>query len=123
MIYNTKVLLSAVVILLSSIACSIQKGGPVATTPVTTPVTTPTTVPATASPAPTIAATEADDQTAVVRAAVVNVRAKPGGEVVGQVEAGQEVTVLETDGDWVRIEGGWIWGGCLVGSTRGCEAK
>jgi uncharacterized protein YgiM (DUF1202 family) len=119
MIYNTKVLLSAVVILLSSIACSIQKGGPVATTPVTTP----TTVPATASPAPTIAATEADDQTAVVRAAVVNVRAKPGGEVVGQVEAGQEVTVLETDGDWVRIEGGWIWGGCLVGSTRGCEAK
>jgi uncharacterized protein YgiM (DUF1202 family) len=93
-----------------------------------TPEVSPTPPPsASPSPVPTLTATpratEAAADTAVVRAAVVNIRAIPGGAVVGQVEAGQEVTVLETDGDWVRIEGGWIWGGCLVGSEKGCEAR
>jgi uncharacterized protein YgiM (DUF1202 family) len=110
-----------IVLALSALACGQQIVTP-------TPQAT-STPPPSATPSPTLAptrpaATEAADvQTATVRAALVNVRASPGGEVVGQVEAGQEVTVLETDGDWVRIEGGWIWSGCLVGSEKGCEAR
>jgi uncharacterized protein YraI len=70
-----------------------------------------------------------DGQTAVVRAALVNVRSSPDGEVVGQVEAGQSVTVLgySDDGEWAQIEAaeisGWIFAGCLQGSSKGCTAK
>jgi uncharacterized protein YraI len=84
---------------------------------------------ATATPEPTVTATAADGQTAVVRAALVNVRSSPDGEVVGQVEAGQSVTVLgySDDGEWAQIEtaeiSGWIFSGCLQGSEKGCVAK
>jgi uncharacterized protein YgiM (DUF1202 family) len=121
--------MTRIVLALSVLALSILACGQYVPTVTPTPAVSETPSSPTPTPAPT--ATErprtteeaADVQTATVRAALVNVRANPGGEVIGQVEAGQEVTVLETDGDWVRIEGGWIWGGCLVGSDRGCEAR
>jgi hypothetical protein len=125
MIYNTKVLLSAVVILLSSLACSIQKGGSVATTPVTTPTTVPADAPtATATPR----ATEAAVDTAVVRAVSVNVRQIADGDPTGEyVYAGQSVVILQCVGDWCQIEepAGWVWRGCLSDNPDGlkCEAK
>jgi uncharacterized protein YgiM (DUF1202 family) len=118
-------ILAILAAILASSACVLSAAQvPTATPTVSPPPASPTPTPApTATERPRTTEEAADVQTATVRAALVNVRANPGGEVIGQVEAGQEVTVLETDGDWVRIEGGWIWGGCLVGSDRGCEAR
>jgi uncharacterized protein YraI len=119
-------LLSICCLVLSMLACAVQVGAPAPTTPDNTPTSTATPVPtATVTPFP---AAE-DGQTAVVRAALVNVRSSPDGEVVGQVEAGQSVTVLgySDDGEWAQIEAaeisGWIFAGCLQGSSKGCTAK
>jgi uncharacterized protein YgiM (DUF1202 family) len=111
-----------IVLALAQLACIMSAMQvPTATpTPTATPVPT-----ATITPFP---AAE-DGQTAVVRAALVNVRQSPDGEVVGQVEAGQSVTVLgySDDGEWAQIEAaeisGWIFAGCLQGSSKGCIAK
>lgn len=103
-----------------------------AITPTNTPppvTATPTRPPATVAASPTPPATVANSTRSVARvvAAVVNVRVEPGGEIVGQVEAGQSVTVAECSGDWCRIEQpleGWIFRGCLEGLADGrkCEA-
>jgi uncharacterized protein YgiM (DUF1202 family) len=122
MIYNTRVLLSAVVMVLSSLAC---------TQAVVVPTVTATPPPsASPSPVPTTTATpretEAAADTAVVRAAVVNVRAMPGGEVVGQIEAGQEVEIVACVDDWCQIvdPAGFVFQGCLsIADGQGCEAK
>jgi uncharacterized protein YgiM (DUF1202 family) len=115
-------------LVITSLAC----GQFVTPTPAVSDTPTPPPSPsATAAPSatPTATRTLADVQTtsATVRAALVNVRAEPGGEVIGQVEAGTDVLVIGTDdsGDWVQIAepAGWLWGGCLEGSTRGCEAE
>jgi uncharacterized protein YgiM (DUF1202 family) len=116
----TRVLLVITVLAFAQLACLMSAMQVPTTTPTPTPTATPVPT-ATITPFP---AAE-DGQTAVVRAALVNVRSIPDGEVVGQVEAGQSVTVLEVDGDWVRIvdPDGWIFAGCLQGSSKGCIAK
>jgi serine/threonine-protein kinase len=122
-----KIVTTLLVLVLSSLACM----EPVATITPEPTATPPPSPSATAAPSatPTATRTPADVQTtsATVRAALVNVRAEPGGEVIGQVEAGTDVLVIGTDdsGDWVQIAepAGWLWGGCLEGSTRGCEAE
>jgi uncharacterized protein YgiM (DUF1202 family) len=120
----TRVLLVITVLAFAQLACLMSA--------MQVPTTTPTPSP-TATPVPTATVTPfpaaEDGQTAVVRAALVNVRSSPDGEVVGQVEAGQSVTVLgySDDGEWAQIEaaeiGGWIFSGCLQGSEKGCVAK
>ena len=123
---NYRIIFALCVLMLSVLACGQYVGTP---TPAVT--LTPTAPPLTPSPLPSPTAqptgTATDEaRTAIVRAALVNVRAKPNGEVVGQIEAGQEVTILETDGDWVRIAdpAGWVYIGCLEGlSEKGCVTK
>jgi uncharacterized protein YgiM (DUF1202 family) len=122
-----RVLLAIIVLVIASLACGTY-------VPTVTPTAAPSATPTpTATPVPTATVTPfpaaEDGQTAVVRAALVNVRSSPDGEVVGQVEAGQSVTVLgySDDGEWAQIEaaeiGGWIFSGCLQGSEKGCVAK
>jgi uncharacterized protein YgiM (DUF1202 family) len=112
-------------LILASLACQIQVPG--AVTPSPTPTPPPSASP---SPVPTLTATpratEAAADTAVVRAAVVNVRAMPGGEVVGQIEAGQEVEIVACVDDWCQIvdPAGFVFQGCLsIADGQGCEAK
>lgn len=65
-------------------------------------------------------------QTAIVRQPIVNVRDAAGGTPTGKyIYAGQSVTILERDGDWIRIAEppGWVFAGCLEGSERKCIAK
>ena len=114
-------------LVLASLACMEQVA-----TPTPTPSPVPPTAAATATPEPTRTpaptATDGGEvvQTAVVRQPVVNVREQPGGAVIGYLEAGDRVSVLEIDGDWVRIEepAGWVFVGCLDGlSEKGCTAE
>ena len=121
------VTLAIAVLALSALAC-----GQYVPTVTPTPSPVPPTAAATATPEPTrtpepTATAEAElvQTTATVRQAVVNIRSEPGGAVIGYLEAGDEVTVLEIDGDWVRVAEGWIWAGCLDGvdSQKGCEAE
>lgn len=116
-----KLLLSAVVILLSSLACT-----QVVTVP--TPTLAPTVQPAataTRVPAP---ATE-EPQTAKIVAPTVNVRRSPGGDVVRQIYAGQAVYIVGCVDGWCQIKAddfsGFVWQGCLSvnPSGLGCEAK
>jgi uncharacterized protein YgiM (DUF1202 family) len=118
-----KIFTTLLFLVLSSLAC---------TQAVVTPTPpAPTTLPPSPTPAATVTPQATgtalvDVQTAIVRAALVNVRANPGGEVVGQIEAGQEVEIVGTDGDWVQIAdpAGWVWAGCLSGiNEKGCTAK
>jgi hypothetical protein len=66
-------------------------------------------------------------QTAIVRQVSVNVRDAANGDPTGEyVYSGDEVVILEIDGDWVRIQepDGWVYVGCLEGlSKKGCIAK
>jgi hypothetical protein len=115
--------LSACCLVLSMLACAVQVSPAV-------PVLSPS-----ATPAPTVTPTatphephEEDVQTATVRAALVNVRANPDGEVVGQVEAGTDVRIIECADGWCEVEAdemtGWIYQGCLsIADGQGCEAK
>jgi uncharacterized protein YgiM (DUF1202 family) len=118
---KSRTILAVCVLILSSLACGQYVG---------TPTPAPTTLPPSPTPAATVTpqatGTAEDVQTAIVRAALVNVRTSPGGEVVGQIEAGQEVEIVGTDGDWVQIADpeGWVWAGCLSGiNEKGCTAK
>jgi hypothetical protein len=90
--------------------------------------------PPSATPSPTrtprATATSEDVQTiAVVRQAFVNIRTEPDGAVIGYVEAGQRVVVIECQGSWCLIRAndvdGWIWRGCLeeYAEERKCEAR
>jgi hypothetical protein len=66
-------------------------------------------------------------QTAIVRQVSVNVRDAANGDPTGEyVYSGDEVVILEIDGDWVRIQepAGWVFIGCLENlSERGCIAE
>jgi len=50
------------------------------------------------------------NNTGTVRAMALNVRKGPGTnyDVVGAVRIGEKVTILENQGDWLRISSGWI---------------
>ena len=119
-------LLSMTALAVMSLACGQQIVTP---TPEPTPTASPQPA-ATLSPTapPTASATEAEQtETATVRAALVNVRAEPGGEVVGQLTAGTDVRVIGCEGDWCEIEAdeasGFVFIGCLsVDSGKGCIA-
>jgi uncharacterized protein YgiM (DUF1202 family) len=68
----------------------------------------------------------ATPQAAIVLAVYVNVRQTPDGAVIGTLEAGEVVTVLDVRGDWVHIvePDGWVYIGCLKDlSDKKCEAK
>jgi len=104
--------------------------------------TTPTTTPAPAVLAPTVTTTPTllpsptatlSPDVAQIVAPVVNVRAKPDGDVIGTLKAGDAVTVLRCGTDpeaddyrWCSIAepAGWVWQGCLSGNPDlRCEAK
>jgi hypothetical protein len=116
----TRFLLSMTVLVVMSLACAVPVGAP----------PTPSLIPATPTRRAVPSATAEDVQSvtiAVVRQPVVNVRKAADGDPTGEyVTAGQEVTVLEIEGDWVRIENpaGWIFIGCLRDlSEKGCIAE
>jgi hypothetical protein len=112
-------------LILASLACGQQIVMP---TPQATPTPPPSASP---SPVPTLTATpratEAAADTAVVRAAMVNVRQSPGGDVIGQLIAGTDVLVIGCVDDWCEVETddltGFVFIGCLSISDRRCEAK
>jgi hypothetical protein len=122
---KSRTMLAVCVLMLSALAC----GEFVSTS---TPQATPTPPPS-ASPVPTLTATPrateaaADTQVAVVRQPVVRVRDAADGLPTGDyITAGQSVTILRVDGDWVQIQEppGWVYIGCLEGlSEKGCEAR
>jgi uncharacterized protein YgiM (DUF1202 family) len=121
-----KVLTTVLVLVLSSLACMEQVVTPTPTVSAVAP--TPSLVPATPTrrAVPSATAEAQDVQTAVVRAALVNVRAEPGGEVVGQLEAGTDVRVIECIDGWCQIvdPDGWVFQGCLsIADGQGCEAR
>ena len=121
----TRHVYALIVLVLATLAC----GQYITPTPEAIPPTSAATRQPTLSPTGTAvpsATAEADD-TAVVRAAAVNVRNAPdGSEVVGQLVAGTDVLILEIDGDWAHIAepDGWVFVGCLsISDGKGCLAK
>lgn len=48
-----------------------------------------------------------------VSVGTVYVRSQPDGAVIGHLIIGQVVTVSGWRGDWARIDGGWVYAGCL----------
>lgn len=119
---QSKIMLSAVVILLSMIACEIQVSPP---TPSPTPPPS-----ATLHLVATAKATDAQASidTATVVQATVNLRAEPDGDVIGALAAGDTVVLLSCDGDWCQVEyleqTGYVFKGCLsVESSLLCQAK
>jgi uncharacterized protein YgiM (DUF1202 family) len=119
------ILAAILTLILSSLACMEQVATP--TPAAMEPTSTPLPATATRRAAPSATATsEADVQTAVVRAAFVNVRAMPDGEVVGQIEAGQEVEIVECQDNWCLLvePAGYVFQGCLsIAEGRGCVAR
>ena len=130
-----KVLTTVLALLLSTLACG-QYITPTPDNSPTTAVTTP--APATLAPSatptqPAPSRTAEAGEVATVKAALVNVRAEPAGEVVRQLEAGQAVTVLdivtlENGEQWAQIEtegaAGYVFLGCLsIGEGKGCVAR
>jgi len=119
--YNSFIAVAVAVLVLSSMACSLQVGAAVPTTVPTTVVMTPKVV-TTVSTTPFTTV-----WTALVKLPVVNVREKPSGKVVGTVSVGDSVTIASCSGDWCQIVKpikGYIFKGCLsVESDLGCQAK
>jgi hypothetical protein len=118
-----RVLLSMTALLVMSLACQQVVVTPTLSPTLTRILATPTAVPS-ASPAPLTDTVKV----VVVRQASVNVRNAANGDPTGEyIYAGQSVTVLEIDGDWVHIAkpDGWVWRGCLSDNPDGlgCEAK
>jgi uncharacterized protein YgiM (DUF1202 family) len=118
-----RVLLPLGILILASLSCN---QAVVTVTPSAT-LAPSATLPATATAAPSATATD-DGQTAQVRAALVNVRQSPGGEVVGQLQAGTDVRVIGCEADWCEIQAddltGFVFVGCLsIATGQGCEAR
>jgi uncharacterized protein YgiM (DUF1202 family) len=123
------------ILLLSSLAC----GQYVTTTPSPTLTTvSPSLVPAVLSPTRTPVPTEtpqtvATNQAVIVKA-VVNVRTSPCdkdgnncGNVIGSLEAGDVVEVIECRDNWCQVKkpDGWVFQGCTDNNPNElkCEAK
>jgi uncharacterized protein YgiM (DUF1202 family) len=115
-------ILAILALILASLACQ-QAVIPLTLTPTVPPTLTPSPAPARVTPSATA---EDETDTAIVRQPVVNIRNAAGGDPTGEyITAGQEVTILEMDGDWVHIAEppGWVYIGCLEGlSEKGCIA-
>ena len=122
----TRIVLALSILTLSVLACGEFVGTP-------TPASTPTapaasaTIPPVPTGTPSAVATVEDVKIAVVRQPVVRVRDAADGDPTGEyITAGQSVTVLKIDGDWVQIAepSGWVFIGCLEGmSEKGCVAR
>jgi SH3 domain-containing protein len=120
---NRSILAAILAAILASLSCGQYVTPTPASIEAPAASATPTRTPPPPTPTPQAAATE---QTAKVIAAAVNIRSKPNGEVVGQIFAGQSVTILSCDGDWCKIKHplGYVWRGCLsVESGLLCQAK
>jgi hypothetical protein len=127
-------LVALLVLVLSTLAC----GQYVTTTPSPTLTTvSPSLVPAVLSPTQTPVPTEtpqtvATNQAVIVKA-VVNVRTSPCdkdgnncGSVIGSLEAGDVVEVIECKDDWCSIKPeGWVFQGCTNNNPNNlkCQAK
>ena len=116
---NSKKMIAAfLVLVLSVMACN----QPIPTKPTTTVLTTPS-----AKPASTMEPDNTPAWTALVELPTVNVRAEPGGEVVGVLRAGDTVIIIQCDGSWCKIKkpAGYVWRGCLSDNPKnlGCTAK
>lgn len=126
-----KIRVTLLVLVLSVLACMepiatiTPTGQPdavfISDTPTLPPPTQTATIP-TSTPLPL-----STTQTATVKAVTVNVRQLPNGEVIGHLEAGQSVTVLECVDSWCQISdpvSGYVFQGCLsVADGQGCEAR
>ena len=123
---NRVSILAILAAILANMACVMSAMQVPAPTP-TAPATTPTAPAPAPTASPSAVPTEAEADTATVRAALVNVRAEPNGEVVGQLIAGTDVRVIGCDADWCEVETddltGFVFVGCLSISDRRCEAK
>jgi hypothetical protein len=122
------ILAAILTLILSSLACMEQVAPPSVSGMFTAVAPTPSPLPATPTrrAAPSATATSEDVQTAVVRAAFVNVRAMPDGEVIGQIEAGQEVEIVECQDNWCLLvePAGYVFQGCLsIAEGQGCVAR
>jgi len=121
----TRIRLALLVLTLAILAC----GQYITPTPTPNALGTATNAP-THTPAATRALTASatkEAQTAQVVAPVVNVRRSSGGDVVGQIYAGQDVVILSCAENWCQIKEplGFVWQGCLSENPDdlGCEAK
>lgn len=122
--------LAILALVISSLACMEQVS---TVTPAFTPQATaadPIPSPApTATPRPSPTATVPAEDTAVVVQALVNLRDAPDGTVIGSLEAGQAVTVIQCDADWCEVEtkqmSGFVYRGCISDNPEelGCTAK
>lgn len=112
-------ILAILALILASPAC-VMSAAQIVPTPTRTAFPTPT-----PTPRPQATGTEVVRQIAVVRAALVNVRAEPGGEVIGQLVAGTDVRIIGCADGWCEIEpGGYVFQGCLsINDGLGCEAR
>ena len=123
------------IFILALVAASLACGQYITPTAEATPSpTAPATLAPSATPTqPAPSRTAEAGEVATVKAALVNVRAEPAGEVVRQLEAGQAVTVLdivtlENGEQWAQIEtegaAGYVFLGCLsIGEGKGCVAR
>jgi hypothetical protein len=118
-------------LVLASLACG-QYVPTVTPIPTVTPTARPSLTPASTQP-PTQRAT-AEPIMAIVKAAVINVRAEPDGEVIAILNAGNTVKLLDncSADNWCKVQfgsagvtvTGYIWKGCLrLKSELGCSAR
>lgn len=120
-------------VLFSLVAVVLACGQYITITPIPAPSMTP--IP---SPTVTSSAISNAPNVAIVRQPAVNVRAEPNADsmVVGYLQSGDVVTILECIETWCMITRsvgnaiehpfGWVWRGCLGGVNPdglGCEAK
>lgn len=113
---------------LTALACGQQIGTPTPAPTPTRPAASATIPVPAATGTPSAVATVEEAERATVRAAMVNVRSEPNGEVVGQLIAGTDVRVIGCDADWCEVEAddisGFVFVGCLsIADGKGCIAK
>lgn len=73
--------------------------------------------------------------TATVSRAQINVRAEPDGEVIGNLQSGDTVTIVRCTTEWCKViepagaewkqASGWVWRGCLSDNPNhlGCTMR
>jgi SH3-like domain-containing protein len=122
-----RIAIASIFLLVISLACVSPAWVPTVTpTPKAIPSVTKTAVMETVMETP-------EPLTAIVKAAAINVRAKPNGEVIAILNAGNTVKLLDKCPlDWCKVQfvsagetvSGFIFKGCLrLKSELGCTAK
>lgn len=117
LICSNRLLLSVVVILLSSLACT-QAGEVSTATPASTATATP---PPTRHPTLTPASITTDTTTATIKATVyARAAADSNSAEVGSLETGQAVVIVGCSGEWCEIEPQAEWDVEHAFVFRGC---